>query len=741
MDSSDDLDLSAMAYEDKLKLAIETVINDQLRDNHDDTLVEKLCTLLARQIDSEQLKSFVEQKQILQLIDNKIQALGDCNVDTLIEQKGLLEIVLRITGSMFCHVQVFKLISTDNVFMQSFPQLMKMIMLDSFPKMTIKCSVFSFLNNVFQHEPGSRWILNILFEEDHQNSAIQFESFIKLFLNKNTKFIEKEMLILLANIINCPLLEPQTLAKIRQVILKNLFQPFDVFTCKFLLNLIPFIQEKKTLVEEFEILPSINRLVRTVNGDEVLDLIKILHTIHVNQAANILGLIEKLESKLRFGHNCFHYIQLMGTFVDVDYCINSVPIRKRWLELMMTVFACIKDRPNADSAGCLVRETFSSTSPKSFEINSLKLLSKVDVKALEQEEVDTLIGGISSILTTVDNRKCFLQLLAFLEEIIDCHLNNFAILIKILSIYCDTLPRMTNYHIFTIKSIQKLIECKTISSGNEFLACMNGMLSQFNHLLCVVQLENDLELVEVITETVLHLALNLNFETVLHREDLCCVEFCVQLRRFIDLQTSLLGNDCLEETTKANLLSSLFYTSKYFNGNDLVEEAFDTIEDYDLTFRQVFFTNIRDYLKIYSIQSENFNSLLSRLCRICASETDFEMQLILLDIIDSQPIQIEGLHKFGIFQLLCFLLADPAISYRVKLRALILYDQLHSKLDLKLLDHTFHGVTPAAAREFYQQFDSKTFRDRLKSESPKLDLLDDILSSSKVFDDFVMDCY
>ena len=52
------MDHTVLDFDDKLRIAIETLLTGQLKDNHDDTLFEKLCSLLMECLKCQMLNFF-----------------------------------------------------------------------------------------------------------------------------------------------------------------------------------------------------------------------------------------------------------------------------------------------------------------------------------------------------------------------------------------------------------------------------------------------------------------------------------------------------------------------------------------------------------------------------------------------------------------------------------------------------------------------------------------------------------
>ena len=391
------------------------------------------------------------------------------------------------------------------------------------------------------------------------------------------------------------------------------------------------------------------------------------------------------------------------------------------------------------------------------------------------EEIVALLDELSWTFSNIQTRKGTLILLVFLDEIINYHQNNQNVIIKVFSLYCEILLSSSSIKILIYKSIQNILMSSNFSNSDPLIKITTKMVDYFNYFLKSIDLNDsveELDMVEAIIETMQIVILNVNVKNIQNQTNSCLVDFVKSLLTFVDIEVSLVSNVNLDESTKANMFSSIYFMNNYFDDRYSLQirKFFSSIDEYELTFRQVFFENIKCFVSINTITKDQFRYLLPQLCQVCTLENDFELQIILLDTIDvicfsnvnfvqDNKTSIDQFVEFKLFSMLYTLLHDELVSDHVKLRTISFYEKLNERFKLDLHNYicsfkscsndneptngTIGQVTISQIVDFFTNFQSKFLAEKLSKslERPTLNILDDIITTSKLSEDYVMDCY
>ena len=212
MDSngSDNLDhgeqfLEQLSLDEKLKIATETLITGKLKDNHDDTLFCKFCSLLKTHINTENLLNFVTKQNVFKLIHTNLPNFEGANF--VGKQREDIVAFFRITGALFSREEAFNyyLDNNKNIFditqilCQVFPLSLDNTCED--PKLLV-FTLLSFIKNISSHKSGAQWLLAFWFDASNENESRFVMEFIPFMKSENTHYIQKEVYFILGQLID-----------------------------------------------------------------------------------------------------------------------------------------------------------------------------------------------------------------------------------------------------------------------------------------------------------------------------------------------------------------------------------------------------------------------------------------------------------------------------------------------------------------------------------------------------------
>lgn len=430
-----------------------------------------------------------------------------------------------------------------------------------------------------------------------------------------------------------------------------------------------------------------------------------------------------------------------------------------------------------DSKNQYILETFNSIAYSTFEFNSLRILNRINCQQLTVDDILLLTTELKPIVSKLRNRKHVIFVLTFFEEAAKEKFDQIEVITEILSIYCDLLHKMTPFSSLILKSTRNIFQQSSLLLSNESMfEKIYPILNYFIEYLTQSDHDfEDCELGEIIAENVFHLIRHIDLTQQIEQLGIYSKKCCTFLQKIIEIENTLLLNENVEPSIRANIVSTMYYISRYrFEpsnvlsisiGKSSFEEQLSTSYDYDCTYRQTLYGNLKDIFaeNEATIIFAEVQYLLPLLCKFCHEETDTELQCILLQIIETfsgHALGKEGALQSaqcfldsGLFALLFSLLHEPLVMYRTKLATLSLHEHLLTKLTLctgnlkEKLNFSSTAklaevVSPETAFSFFESSNTADLQRSVEEERdcPQVSILDDIIYTS-LAEDMVMDCY
>ncbi|KAH9394689.1 hypothetical protein TYRP_004746 [Tyrophagus putrescentiae] len=208
MDTSESVSTSGtqqIPVNEKLRIAIETLLTGKLKDNHDDTLFEKFCSLLQSDLTEDQLISFVVEQNIFQLINANLPQFEKTKVET----RDDIVAFFRIFGSLLSHESTFKLY-LQTVKEKSICDVgqilgrMSRLFIEKLNEDTVLVaySMLSFMNYISSHKSGAEWLFSFFFDNGNLEECRFTIHIVPFTKATTTHYIQKEIYTLFGNLLN-----------------------------------------------------------------------------------------------------------------------------------------------------------------------------------------------------------------------------------------------------------------------------------------------------------------------------------------------------------------------------------------------------------------------------------------------------------------------------------------------------------------------------------------------------------
>ena len=795
MDTSESVSTSGtqqIPVNEKLRIAIETLLTGKLKDNHDDTLFEKFCSLLQSDLTEDQLISFVVEQNIFQLINANLPQFEKTKVET----RNDIVAFFRIFGSLLSHESTFKLY-LQTVKEKSICDVgqilgrMSRFFIEKLNEDTVLVaySMLSFMNYISSHKSGAEWLFSFFFDNGNLEECRFTIHIVPFTKATTTHYIQKEIYTLFGNLLNLiDWSSPKPrFQRICKAISTFLLKPFEEAECKLIFEVLSLVHgDKKVLIESLTLVRIVQERLKEPVEDEQNcfgKLICLIAEVHgpgplSQPVSDLLDEILTVLSK----SSVFSLMSFLSLAFDIEHPVNDFrTIRAYWFALMTKLISLVKSHyfgvhvPSIDSKNQFILDAFNSMAYPTFEFNCLKILNRINVKHLTIDEVLLLIDALKPIASKLRNRKHAIFVITFFEEFAKEKSNQIEVITEILSIYCDLLRKMTPFTSLILKSSRSVFQqSSSLLTKEAMFEKIHPILIYFIEYLSEPDHDfDDCEQGDIIIENVFHLTTHLDLIQIT-QFGIFAEKCSGLLQKLIDIENTFLLKDNLEPSIRSNIVSTMYYISRYrFNslqtlpisiGKSSFEEQLSTAFDYDISYRQTLYGNFRDIFgeKESTISFAEVQFSLPLLCKFCYEETDTELQCILLQIIETisghalrQNDTVECAQCFldsGLFALVFSLLNEPLVMYRTKLATLSLHEQMLSKLttqaDLRAqLSFSRQAklnevASPEKAFDFVEKSSPGELRRSVETERdcPQVSILDDIIYTS-LAEDMVMDCY
>lgn len=785
--------MAQLSLNEKLKIAIETLLTGKLKDNHDDTLFEKFCSLLQSDIEVDRLMQFITEQSIFKLINNNLPLFE--NAEYVRKHRDDCVAFFRILGTLLSHEEVFNLYQTKKTdifdITQIFGQLFPLFDdLKNENSMLLVFSMLSFMKNVSCHKSGTQWLLTLWFEGPDE-SASKFILYIIPFIkSQKTHYIQKETNSLLGRIIDLNEQVVGSSAPLYEAFCasldKHLLSQFNLPEGRLVIEILQLIDNKETFIHRHQLVNLASEFLQrsNLNGDDLSCLTKLvclISNLHKNDLTPVSELLDLTLAKLRTPNHCFSLVSFLSLAINLDYpCDGSASIRDLWFALMTKLLSLVKshylgaDIPESDIVADhdqLAVQAFHSMSYGTFEFNCLRILNKIDCQLLNCSDILLLTGTLKQVVGKIRNRKHAIFIVTFFDEALKCKCDQPEVVSEMLSIYDLILRQMPQYRSFILKSLRSMFEQSlSILATEAILAQICHILDYFVEYFKEADHSEDNELSEMILETLFSLYQHLDLKQVSQMD--AHSEKCLKLlKQMMDFEFALLPSAALDPSSRANIVSSLYCIFRYGFESTTVplplndSSNFDAIllssYDYDLTYRQSLYCNLKSILNQSPIRgADEARFLLPFLIKFCTEEVDTELECILLQMIQLTSCTLlqatdNGLQELldcGVFGLIYTLIHEPLIMYRTKLATLTLHETIISQLNgthftaKEELDFSrspaFKEVIAEEAYTFCRNTSTGDLRRWVEKERdcPQVNILDDIIFTS-LSEDMVMDCY
>lgn len=355
MDTSESLPTNGtqLSVNEKLRIAIETLLTGKLKDNHDDTLFEKFCSLLQSDLTEDQLEQFVVEQDIFQLINANLPQFEKAKVET----RDDIVAFFRIFGSLLSHEKTFNLylqtVKEKSIFdVSQILSRMNRLFIDKLNEDTVLViySMLSFMNFISSHKPGAEWLFFQLFDNANLEDC-RFTVYIVPFTKATTThYIQKEIYTLFANILNLTdwSTKPR-FQKICKAISTYLLEPFDGAESKFVFEILSLVTCDKKLLIESLILVKITkeRLKKPLSDDELTCLAKLICQIAEIYGPGpykqpLSGLLDEIIEELK-SSNLFSLVSFLSLAFEIQHPVEDFnTIRDFWFFLVTKLISLVK---------------------------------------------------------------------------------------------------------------------------------------------------------------------------------------------------------------------------------------------------------------------------------------------------------------------------------------------------------------------------------------------------------------
>ncbi|KAH9424475.1 hypothetical protein DERP_004660 [Dermatophagoides pteronyssinus] len=512
------MDNSELSLKQKVAIALKTIIFSELKDNHDDTLIEKFCSFL-NELNDEFLDDLIVQENLLILIDKHLDWKNLHNADDDDESKiDNLVIVLRICRPLFNRELIFNQYLKQTK--QNFIQLSLEIIRNKHQNKhhLLNIVLFSLLNCICNHQTGQK----ILFEHFILSKKNDFD-FIEMLFDHDcqTSFIQKEINLLLVKIITLSFDRLEL-----QQIFQTKFQNLNSDLPKILYEIINLQSSKPNeFFHRYDIFSLLENFLTKSN--------KRLNNQHLKHLIKLIELI------LSFGidqnkSDCFVYSTFLILLSNFDqkfirienidlYRTKSIHFLHRYLNELLNK----EDRPKNGSS--IVNNILSNEEQILLENISTK-------KSLQNECFQQL-----TLLKPVASKKHLNLLLSFFEKLIFQKnliiADNDARIAQIEQIYLKIYSNYTMARKPILQSIKDIYRKQKIYKFSKFFPIL---LNQLNAIDNGQDQDQDDDIVDIIIELI--------YEIIF--EDKQNSEFAGYLNEFLFQEYSMLINETKQFTIK-----------------------------------------------------------------------------------------------------------------------------------------------------------------------------------------------
>lgn len=659
------VNIFSLSLEDKLRISFETFLTGKLKANCDDTLFEKFCSFLQKDLSTIYLLNYISRENILKLI---LQHLPNCDDEkTYTERCEDYVAFFRLVGSLFLHEEIFQsyLEEYDDCF--DLPKLLdRMFIYLNDPKNSIqsnKLLVFSlllFLKCITSHQFGLRWFADIWFKSSTSIETKFASTFMSLLKSNCTYYIQKEMNQIVINLIDLANRSSELHSKLIPLFRKNLFEDFGLQECKITIDILKTIEDKKMFIYENSLIEMMCRLLKQLSDhseDQLNHLIKLLSIILINVPDTELA--QYTISELYSNNQCFLLLSFLTHTIEADCSVPQYNfIREQWISYVEKIFRFVKihycnetEIQNKDEKDQLILTTFRNQPYSIFESNCFKILNKIKIQALTDEEKQKIIKQLEPFVDIkLSNRKNQIFMIEFLENVVKLNHKRSEIVVPILNLYSKMLKKLPMFCNLILKPFRIIVQQNQLVHTDSVQNAINPILKSFIHYLTNIMEENQttIELNDMVVESMFHLVLNYdNCEKI-------GPQFIESIDEIIRLEVNYLEYDNLDSSCRANIISTLYYLGSLSKWNEkiielasnwTIQHLFETIPNNDYSFRQTLFDNLICITqhKNHLIKKSEYEKFLPLACKQCMVETDSELKFNLLKMIDKlTEIQYES---------------------------------------------------------------------------------------------------
>lgn len=750
------MDDSELLLNQKVSTALNTIIASELKDNHDDTLIEKFCSLL-NEFDEKFLENLVTTNEnLLSLIDSHLEWKSFiCDDDFELKIDNVV-IVLRICKPLLNRELIFQIYlkqSNQNLI----ELVLKIIATNYKDKLSqhhmLNIALFSLFNSICHHQTGKQFLITHFLTPENGSFFIE-----NLFdYDCQTRFIQKEIHLLLANIIGLSLEFDQT--RLQEIVAYK-FANLKFNLPKIVCNIIDLLPDRNEFFHRFQIFLSFE--VFLVNCDRFDDdllkqsikLIELISSLK-NYTNKTEYLIALLKEKLLKQQDCFAYSTFLISLSNShSKCVDIEMYRGKSHSFIGHYLMHLLGHHDSNGLANLSDEErvlLENIPMTRLQTICLQQLNKLQPSTECHQLVPLLENVINVNNNNIANNKKHLNLLlSFFERLV---IQNYDADRRIQDIY---LQIYCNYPVVRKSILQSIVDIFRKRKKFDFPKFLPIWL---NHLINVDKDDDD-EIVDIIIELIFHIIL----------ED----EQTQELNEFLSGEHAyLLRTIDLEANCRANILSTLFMAHYCFDssnhssnhssivlntnflGDTFFEQSFLQFDQLDLEFRQQFFANMKQILSKFSIDLPQQKLVLRLVCQIFSDENDTELLLVLLNLIEliickqelrDSPQFSQLIIDTNLFASLFGLFGENSfISCQVEMEIMQFLGRYRNDLVIimdKYPDSKHDGIYPllTSSSRFEEQMNKIHVNQSLNS--PQLSLLDDIIHTSKLLSDqIVMDCY
>ena len=759
----------------KVLKVLETVLNDCLSVNRDDTLIEKLLTFLRHDLyliheDKQLVLKCLEKSIDLSL--NELKANNDCN------DWPLIAIKLRICGSLLADKELF-------VCQQNCLQLIEQILPEMVTtnKSSLKFAYFRCLNDLSDHSFGLNWILRTTYS--NSTNIKSFPQLLWYYLNRSeTRFVEREVMKLFVRLVDHSLTESVLCEQIDET-LRKLISSINTSNIDIMKEILITIQSKHQFIQKFGI---IEVLVNCIDfwsqqfSDKLFILSQVLGLcVDTNEKA--VEIIDKLLSKNDL-------ISIIGFLTDFIVCNSDCDqnLLKKWFYYTIGSFATNSKLIDCFDDIITDKTLLDRLSNKTTNDYSLKQILRFNFNRLNDKQIVVMFEIISKHIQLNyekrEMRKTIIQCLNVLETICLKSKSDIQTIQSFLQIYSDLLQIVSNdYKLIVLKSLRVLTADRvwpqtcdsTKSALIKVMTQLNAILNNFQYN------QNDWEITDSVLEVVYSLLLSLT------RSQIKLMTICPQLMTTVlSIWTS--NEDNMSSTIRSTFISVVLIIHLNLSNEDL-NQLFDTKDNLkslssllstdELMVRfiiiKTFEENICSLVDIERQNQELFQQMIEKFCELSINDLDEDLQTNALNLLHSLFQQIVKQKQFCwaidlffksyYFHSIYHLVNSSEHLFKVKQICveIIEYIQnqmislnvgengptldsftntesiLNTNVDKRLTQ--IISVDRKKIFEFIIKFDIKTFKENETSFQPKLNILDDILSVSLIDTNILIDCY